>query len=317
MVRVDRRRDGGQLLLVGAIGLSVLFVVLAVILNAAVTTGTLAARDGTLGEERTVRQLQYEANGSLGGLVGRVNRYNDTTRAALDENLSAGVDDWNRLTGSHLSGRSATAWLSIRGRSYRTDVVHNESSRPFTDRSADRNWTLVRSKVNTTEFRMNVSRASLYRVENGTCQPSTGCFYVEVTDGSDAWRLFVYAPDNASIAVRTVDGSGTNATCPPVDATHAWVNISAGRFAGRTCSAISFGEGVSKPYDVRYRYGDAVTGTYRLTVDSAVDRDPHYRATRSPYLDPTITRVTAEFNYRSTTLNYTSGVRVQSGDRDG
>lgn len=163
---------------------------------------------------------------------------------------------------------------------------------------------------------MNVSTDRLYEVDNETCTESSGCFYAEVENGSETWRLFVYETDDTDISVRIVNASGESGVCT-ASGESVRIDLTAGTVGGDDCSNLSFAEGVSPPYNVTYANADRIAGTYELTVDRRLSTDPHYSTDASPSITPAIYAVNASVTYRSSDLRYVTEIRIEPGETDG
>lgn len=310
-----RVADRGQLLLIGAVFLGVLLVVLATILNAAIYAGALGTGDDADG--RPAVEYRGEAERTLEDLVVNVNARENASYAALHANLGSGIDDWSDLAGRHHAVDHAATNVTLAGVTNGTYIEQNATARNFTDRNASADWTLAESVTAVKGYRMHVSRSGLYAVDNETCGPSGNCFYAEVDDGSDTWRMYVYtAANDTNVTVEVVDAAGATGVCN-ASATSVWINVTAGTVGGQQCPALSFAEGVSGPYDLRYANADNVTGSYELVVDSVVAEDPHYAADGSPTISPVIYAATARLTYRTAAVAYRAEVRVVPGDDDG
>lgn len=308
----------GQLLLISALGLGALFVTLALILNTAIYTGNLAAQDTTTEEGREVRSLQYSVTEHTARTLRHVNRANDTTYESLHANLSSGVTDWSRLLDRQYVATGAAVNVSVVSAQNGTRIVQDNSSRNFTNVSAAANWTLAESVTDVRDVRMNVTRGGLTEIEDDGCTPSGECYYLEIENGSDTWRLFAYTSENESdISIEVVNASGESGTCTTTDES-AWINVTAGTFAGTDCPALAPGEDdvMSDPFNVTYVNGDQITGSYHLIVDREISPSPHFDTSGSPFLRPAIYSAKVSFRYRSVDLLYGTELRVTPGDRD-
>lgn len=308
--------ERGQLLLISAIGLGVLFVTLALILNTAIYTGSLAAKDTTTEEGREIQSVQHNVVQNTARTLRHVNEANDTTHEALYANLSSGVTDWSRLLDRHHVATGAAVNVSVVSVQNGTEIVQDNSSRNFTDANAAANWTLAESVTEVRDVRMNVTREGLTEIEDDSCTPSGECYYLEIENGSDTWRLFAYTSEGESdISVEVVNASGGSMTCTTTGES-AWINVTAGTFAGSGCPALASVEDdvMPDPFNVTYANGDQITGSYRLTVDREISLSPHFSTDRSPSLRPTIYSANVSFGYRSTELIYRTEFRVTPGD---
>jgi hypothetical protein len=161
---------------------------------------------------------------------------------------------------------------------------------------------------------MNVSRAQL-------ALSCGSCFTVVADNGTATWRAEI-RNDSGSIEV-TVDpppGAGSTETCS-VAQNVTVIDFSAGTVDDGACSFPAFAEGLSGGYNISYKSGQNVNGTYQLVVRKAKgDIDP----SPNPYSgsgDPTLTRAVysadVAFEYRTPQLTYRNTLeKIVPGDRD-
>lgn len=315
MARVALRDERGQLLLVAAIGLAVLFVSLALILNTAIYAEAVATDDGNVRNEREAIAYQHSVRRGVGGIVANVNDNNDSSYEALNANLSEQITDWNALASRQHSIDGAATNVALVNATNGTLIEQANGSRNFTNRSGASHWTPAENVSDVREFGMNVTANSLYEIDNETCTESTDCFYAEVENGSAAWRLFVYKNDS-DIGVRIANESGGIGTCT-ASTESVWINLTEGTLGGDDCPHLSFAEGVSAPYNVTYANADQIAGSYGLTVGRRLPPDPHYDDSGSPTIAPTLYAATVSVTYRTSDLRYATVIRVEPGESDG
>lgn len=317
------RDDRGQLLLVGAIGLGVVLVVLAVVVNTAVFADVFASRDDTLREARDAQQTVVAVEHGVAGLVSSVNEHNDTSHAALEANLTTDLAAWDRVLASQEARRGAVTAVSLVETTDGTRVFQNTtvngSVRPFTNESGVSDWTLATGVSGVREARLNVTTPAS-DADGETCATRSDCYAMTVTNASagETWRLTVYVDSsdaNPNVTVWVENASGVVDSCT-VTQSHAWINVTAGTLAGDPCPALTFAEGVTAPYTVNYRNGDAIAGNYTLTVDTVVASSPHYGADDSaPSLEPRLYAATVEVTYRTAEFRLNTQRRVVPGER--
>lgn len=136
MARIGTRGDErGQLLLVAAIGLAVLFISLALILNTAVHTEAVATEDSNLRDERAAAQYQDSVRRGVGGIVTNVNEYNHSSYEALNANLSDQIADWNGLASRQSAIDGTATNVSLTSTTNGTSIQQDNAFRDFTNRS--------------------------------------------------------------------------------------------------------------------------------------------------------------------------------------
>jgi hypothetical protein len=94
------------------------------------------------------------------------------------------------------------------------------------------------------------------------------------------------------------------------------VDLTAGTVDGRPCENLQFAEGLSPPYEIRYRNGANATGTYRLVVNASVANDGDYATTGSPSVSPAVYAATVEVTVQDPQLRYANHLDVARGKPD-
>lgn len=312
-----RSDDRGQLIIVAAVGLAILLTLLTLALNTAVFGGIHAAQtDDSLNEERGVIEYQDGLERGVGGMLAPLNRKYDEYDT-LESELNDSVAAWSDLSRSERLREGTAATASLRGVSYETRVVQNESG-TFADRSGDPTWEVAANVSDVRGFEANVTKTGL--VDGGGCVDDGSCFTVEV-EGADgnAWRLFAY--DDGGVEVFVDPASGANETYAA--GAEAELNVTDGTVNGSK-EFPSFLEdgGLAAPYTVRYANADDVSGTYELTVDGrivdgSIADDDRYGLTGSPRIEARIAAAEVGLRYRSPDLLYETNTTVASGESDG
>ena len=299
------RDERGQLLLLAAIGIGVLFVILAMFLNTAIYTEVSATKNADLREGQAVVENQNEVEDVLHELLERSNQNDAASHEERYEQLDADIEAWNDLVSRHTATDRTLTQTTLVGVTNVTYVVQDEPSRHFTDRNGAANWTLTESGMDLRDFRLYVTADSLTEVGNLSCSGSADCFTVTVDDGSDTWRLFVYSTDGSDVAIEVENASGETGVCSTTTGS-AVINVTAGTLDGQDCPSLSFATGVDGPYTISYENADAVRGSYVLLVEGSVSPSVHYGTNDSPYLDPKIESATVHSRYETDGVHYTT-----------
>ena len=301
MLRPEDGRDRGQLLVIIALVLGMVFVALAIVVNAAIFTENLATRE-TVDSERTaaftgdveraieVRYNRTNSNGSHTASAARAT-FNDTFRAWTDQRSNVSATE---------GGYYGASWTTHVG--WRLDQSTDDSFAPA-DRRDETEWTLAPDIRNISAFELNVTRDDLYSGDN------TEAFHVLLTDGPDTWKVFVYQEGGSDIVVSADDPS----TAPQCTRTtdRAVINVSNGSVAGTECDALDLPASLDGTLEVKFQNvqssgGDErVNGTYTVVVNGsdAVDTDGDGEPTkfnRSGEAPPTAAAVVYAVNYTTT-----------------
>lgn len=304
----------GQLLLVTALSLAILFVTLALVLNTAIYTENLATRSGDIGGGTDAVRYHDAARDGVGGIIDYVNAHNNTSHATLQSNLTTGVDSFQNHTGRLYSAgdRSVevTHDLTVDG----TRVAQSDESRNFTNTSFVADWPVAEDVRHTRAVRFHVFRDVLDLL-GGTP------FRMVVDDGTSTWRLNV-TTDGINDIVIGVEGPTVSDTCR-VTASDAWINLTAGTFAGSPCEPLTtYANGLSTPYDIRFQNAGDVRGTYSMIVDNDTLADspsPHFVADGAgqPFAAHAVYSANVTVIYQTPRLYYESTIRVAPEEADG
>lgn len=328
--------DRGQLILVAGFALAVVFVALALILNAAIFTGNLATSgENTEGTDALAYRQSVQTD--VGEFVAYANDVNRSGYSDLEENVSEAVTDLSRVQARQLVGTGRTANFTVVAHTDGSRIVHNTSGggSNFDDpgdppATITSNWTVADGFDNARKFRINVSGT------NSLNAPGNEPFRIGVYDSSGDplltdpdWWMNVSSPSSGEVQVTVHNGSGSDQTCtrtigsPASDTEDFWINVTDGTINGTECDAMVFAENVGTIQELRYASGSAITGNYSIIVDTtgpATDTATNY----DYYDDDTgvesekvLYSVTVELVYRTPELFYRTDIRVAPGETDG
>ncbi|MFA1610185.1 DUF7261 family protein [Halobellus rubicundus] len=311
----DGGADRGQLLLVGALALAVLFVALALLLNTAIYTGNLATReagvDGTAG-------IDYAGAAESAGVdaVRSVNERNDSSHAALRTALEDTMRAWDDAASHHRATAGDLADVDVVAVTNGTQFRQNDSSRNFTSHGGAENWTLVAdsegvSGVHSIRLAVDATRLT----DDPADVVAADVFHVNVSSDVGTRSLFLYN-DSGTPTARIVEPAGTT-TCAAGSVTDGTVvvNVANASVGGASCPALARLDDTSGSVSVDYRDGGAAGGTYRLVVD-----EPPSALSRSGFADAgsgqpywTYGLYAAEFRvtYRTPQLDYAARIEVR------
>ncbi|MFB6138107.1 MAG: hypothetical protein ABEJ42_07210 [Halobacteriaceae archaeon] len=306
--------DRGQLFVLTALTLAVLFVALALVLNTAIYTENLGTRSADPGASDALA-LRSDAIDAGERLVVATNADydDDATLSGLRTDLEAHVDDYERQRGHHgLAGSHATdvSVASVTG----TTRALQDTERPFTDSDHSdgthaSDWTLATGISTVRTFELTVDTSHL---ATGSGSAPSGAFTVTVTDGTNTWTMDVW-DDGGDGDVDLAFSGGT--TCDTSGSVT--VDVLAGT-AGSTCTFTPATDVVSSGFTVSYDDGDAGDGTYTLLVDpgASVAGTDHFDTAPSstnPFAIDAIWSTTLNLTYRGPDLLVGTDVVVQAG----
>jgi len=304
-------RDRGQLLLVGALALAVLFVALALLLNTAIYTGNLATRDAGVD---AAPAIEYAADSRAAGAeaVWSVNYRNNTTYPELNAAFRGTVGRWDGLATHHRAVAGDLAAAEVAAVTNGTRIEQDDAARNFTSAGESENWTVASgsdlSGVRAMRFAVDASELA---------SGPSDAFHVNVTSGGVTRSLYVYANGGDDTEVRVVD-DGTELASrsfdPGADGTLV-VDVSNGSVEGTAYPELRTLLDVGAGTEIEYRYGNAAEGTYTMVLDEPesdlslpglVDDD-----SGQPYWTPAIHGATFEVTYRTSELDYEARIEVK------
>ncbi len=266
MSTTDDGVDRGQLLVIIALLLGVVFVMLAVVVNSAVFAENLATRETV----DTQRSSAYTA-GIEPAVAARYDRTNAAgvgtapgARTAFDDSLRTWADQRSDVAAKE-GGLFRADWTTHVGWRLRqaADGAFGPADAPD---AAD--WTLATGARNVSTFELDVTRESLH---DGA---DTGAFHVVVDDGTTTWEIYLHRnASNDEIRVSRGDPSSPTAQCSR-STDRAVIDVRNGTVAGTDCGALDQPASLDGPLDVAFRNvqddGTAqVEGTYTIVVNGS------------------------------------------------
>lgn len=340
-------RDRGQIILIAAFALAVLFVSLALIVNSAIFTENLASRGETTGSDGAL-MARTMAEENVGNSVRTANTYNHTNlMPAIEKDVRTASGQRERqqvlsgglvnVTNPHDEQIGSRVAMNDTGGGNYTDTGQNSGSG---------DWLLVDRVEDDYAGQPHTTRAFELEIKGGSDLASEGSlaltdrFTVVINNtGSPSrqWKVTVWKENlnPTHIHVQTELPSGTTEECEKI-VTEDTIRISLteGTVDSRPCDALgfhqasdtdfSFGSGISTPYNISYENGDTVKGNYSLVTTNPkadgnnldnLDNGPS--AGPSPYITDAVYEVDVEFSFVNSNINYTTDVRVAPGESDG
>lgn len=333
--------DRGQLILVAAFAIAVIFVSMALIVNSAIFTENLASRGETTGSDGAL-SMRAMVETNAGDNLEAVNRnYSDdgTQVTAFEES----VEQLSVQTSNQQSRSGRLVTVEYLSHSDGTRIVHNDSS-DFREDGTATDYTLA-SNV---ERAPGANGTRAFRI-NATTLGATGnssAFEIKVnqtgaTANDYSWRARIYRNVTASgeyIHVRTIRNDTVTDEVANCDVPRGGpsapirIDVTAGTVQGQPCEALRtrtdgenfhFGAGTdasSNDYDINFRNADQISGNFSMTVrdDGGLSLPllDLFGSGGQPFEQDAIYDATIEYTYTTSDLRYETEVRVAPGEPD-
>jgi len=309
-------RDRGQIIVVAALLLAVIFVGLALVLNSGIYAENLSSRQTT--ETNSALSFTQETERTVTEAYQRTNANGSETAADARATFEETVDGWAAAA----RRRSAKRGVSVTvGRTahvgWRLNQSADRSFTPTNDSSATE-WPVASGTSDVATARLNVTRGDLYDGSTNVTNVDDEAFHIDASNGTDDRQLYVFRDTvNSTIVVYTGDPNGFSDLGDLLDAPEscarttdrAVVDLQAEMFAGTQCDALGFVSELEGPIDLYYRNvqdggTERVNGTYELVVNgtTAVATDGSglpKQFNRSSEPSPTATAVVYSATYET------------------
>ena len=310
--------DRGQLLLVGALALAVVFVALALLLNTAIYTGNLATRDSGVEATPAIEYVSASQRAGVDAVVS-VNRRNNSSRGDLNRAFDATVNRWDDLASYHRAVAGDAADTDVAGTTNGTRIQQDDAGRNFTSNTTAPDWTVVEGSGVTAvrAMRFTVDSSTLPSTDDPTNASQTA-FHVTVSSPSSTRRAYVYHNNTSGNTEVLVDDDGTETVCPAGSAPDGTfvIDIANASVGGASCSAVGTLDDTEGELSIEYDDGGAAAGTYTMVVDEHTDEGDitlsglHADGSPSPYWTHAIYSANLTVSYRTGELDYEATVEV-------
>ncbi|MDS0259174.1 hypothetical protein NDI56_07185 [Haloarcula sp. S1CR25-12] len=334
-----RRDDRGQIILVAAFALAVIFVVMALIVNSAIFTENLASRGETTGSNGALSmRAMVEAN--VGDSVAAANRNDNATAAALATAVQAGVRNISEQTGRQ-SARSGRV-VDVAYQSSTPGVrVYQSNNSTFTDDAGDESYQ-VAGLVSRADG-ANGTRAFEIEANSITATDNGSAFEIRAqstpaTGVQESWRARIWESGGDTVHVRTLRDVGSTTAVEDCTVTHDGpgasvdIDVTGGTIDGEECDALGtaptgrnfhFGAGTgvtpgtTESYNISFANADAISGNFSMVLYRRSPLSPEVSPLRTaPASSPALYDVTVRYTYLTTDMRYETDVRVAPGEAD-
>lgn len=326
----DVARERGQLFLVGAFALAVLFVALAVLLNAAIFTENLATQGAEPSPGEAIEYHEAAVAASERTLTG-VNYANNSSHGTLDTALRRGIEEWSLAAATHRAAQGHAASVTVASTTNGTRLTQ-DVERGFTNKSGNSTDWQVAENVHARNFTMNVSQTSLEPDSSpGSVSDYRSSDYlrVEFEDAGGAnWTAYIHQ-SGGNVSVEVVDDSNSlpAASCEadPGGDDHATIDFTGARVGNQSCPALDFFGDMNDPYTIRIERAleggnETGRGTYSLVVDEvpvALASTSEFDAgSGQPFYTDAVYSATLNVTYRAPDTDYEARVEITPGEPD-
>lgn len=307
--------ERGQIILVAAFALGVIFIALAVVVNAAIFTENLATR-GEATSDGDALKYRHEMQESVGEAIGYVNRdaVSTTTDSELESWVTANITDISLQGGRQKARLGRAVTVNDVSELVFGTRFHNRSGTFESSTGAD-TWTVASSVSQTRAFVLNVSSVS------SLASSPTGAFNLSVNDAPTPpfWNMTVYrsSPNNVTVVVNNTNGDV--AACTETVSGHFEIDVTGGTIDGEPCPALTISDGnemwfpsdVSSGYTIRFNHANQIEGGYQGVLIGSLGSFP---ITLTSGTTDAIYSLEVRYSYQTPSLRYATDIRVAPGE---
>jgi len=303
---VDSR---AQLILVTGFVIAVVLIALALVMNSAIYTENLATRSDSSGATEAAAYQRAVESAALEAFE-YAHAVNDSDYVGLNRNVTdaiAGIDA--------ISTRQEAAYGHIPNLSVAATVngtaISDDGGVFDSDSDAD-NWTVASDVSAVRAFNIHVDdRSDLNQSGDREFR-----VVVDPVSGGDRWTMNVTRDTSTNEVVVGVNATGSYDECRR-STVKPWINVTAGTVGGEPCDALTFAEGITGSYDVNFRNGTGIEGSYSLVVNDDVSVLYGVAGFGDPQDEPALYNMTVDMVYRTAELDYRTKIEIEPGDHDG
>lgn len=318
-----RDSDRGQLFLVGALSLAVLFVGLALLLNTAIYTENLATRNTDPGTDPSISYRTAAVDAGRELMIKENRNGTDPTWEENTERYESAVEGWSENAALHTARRARFTSLTVESTNG-TRFEQTNASHPFVNKTDATDWTLGdRSAVR--DAHLTVQQDSLPETNVTNALGLTGGtdpFAMEFDTPSGDWHVYVFDDDDTpgdDVTVLVEDPGGADQQCSHTGPAAA-IDVTNGSINGTACSAFDLLDLPDTDVDnkdvlLSFENGDQAGGTYEIKVASGADitdnvYDNEADGDGASFVTAIIYEADLTITYESTDVYYQTTIRV-------
>ena len=321
----EPRGDRGQLIIVISLVLATLFVALALILNSGIYAENLSTRETTDSSDvsLTIQQVDRETREAMRA-ANRIEESQDPDEAI--GNFTASFDAVSVAVANERALRGQALDMNQTGTSGGFLLQQDNATRNYTDASRATDWTLVSDVERVSGYHLHVDRGQLADEPGMIDDPNDEVFFINLTDHSVVWRIYVYEDDNEVVLA---GGNVSDDDLLDLDELEdlpvfddedckaetdtAAIDLSAGTLNGTSCPALAFADNLSDEITVSYYNADLGGGTYRLLVDTEDEGDidgEFNESPDSPYKKGAVFDASVDVTFERSDVRYSTSRNV-------
>jgi len=320
-------RSRGQIILVAAFALAVIFITLALIVNSAIFTQNLASRGETSGADDALshRAMVEESVGENVEIANRRNNSVCPCTTDLRDAIQYSIENTS-VQGERQQVTSGGLIAVSYGSNTLGDRIYQEdpAQLTFDDAASSSRYAVAEDVTHvpgvpgangTRAFRINASSISgTFGVEAVNADPNS----------NETWEMSVSKPTANTVRIDTL----RNDTSPniaescevTVDSAPYRIDVTDGTINGKPCDALgtndagqkfTFGTGATDGYDIYFDNAGSVQGNFSMVVHGASGFGSHTLSRDTALYD-----VTVDYTYETSGLYYDTTIRVAPGEPD-
>jgi hypothetical protein len=324
--------DRGQILLVAAFALAVIFVAMALIVNSAIFTENLASRGETSGSDGAL-SMRADVATSVGAGVEAANRNDNGSVGELTDAVSASVRNISRQTGRQSARSGRVVDVSYQSATEGARIYQSDGT-SFANASGSDEYLVAGGVSRVTGA--NGTRAFEIDASSISASDNSSAFTVRVQDtgvitgNQNSWRARIWRVDSDTIHVRTIKSDGGATSREDCEVTHdsslssVRIDLTGGTIEGESCDALSTGSGAEN-----FHFGAGATDTYDITFANAGNIAGEFSVVVHPggllslpsidssvKSDTALYDVTVRYTHYTADLRYATDLRVAPGEPD-
>lgn len=313
--------DRGQLLIIGAIGMVIFLIGLALALNTAAYGEVYTPQSDVIStEEREIVRLADAVDRMVVGVTPS-GPIADADFDEVTEAIEQEIDVWTETTSLATAGDGIALDVEVVEVKFASHLVQNESAVLSDHTGTKTAWTVADSVDRIHHYEMELNNDDLVATED--CA-SGQCFGISVTgDNDETWQLNasrMNASEDIVIEVQLGNGSKETQT---VNDSAVELNLTAGDIVSQnetySFTPVSQDPEIVGPYTVEYVNPTNASGTYELStsgtvVTDTIDEDERYDRNASPRVDPEVTSVTVAIDVQTPTISQQVRHQIEVGE---